>query len=280
MKKRYEDLKRPLHPLDPRRIWYATVRAFLNGPGNLSDGIRIGNRYGYDSGVMLDYVYKNRPSGRGWIGKLIDRIYLNSVGWRGIRNRKEITKGAIVTELEELLKGKERIDYLDIACGGAEYDLEAIAACQAERIDAELRDYRQENLDKAACNAETLGLKWIRFRRADAFDSGNYPEKSRDLILSSGFWEIIPDDRLVRRCLHDCGLALRPGGRLIFTIQPDHPQLELIARTLRSHTGEPWVMRLRPLELFREWMREAGLRYLRHAMEPCGIFGVVVAEKK
>ena len=279
MKKSYEDLKRPLHPLDPRRIWYASVRAFLKGPGNLSDGIRIGNRYGYDSGVMLDYVYKNRPSGRGWLGKLIDRIYLGSIGWRGIRNRKEITKAAIVSEIGKLLEHKERIDYLDIACGGAEYDLEAIAECGAERIDAELRDYRQENLDKASSNAQALGLKGIRFRRADAFESANYPTERYDLILSSGFWEIIPDDAPVRRCLHDCARALRPGGRLIFTLQPDHPQLELIARTLRSHTGEPWVMRLRSLDLFRQWMEEAGLRYLRHEMEPCGIFGVAVAEK-
>jgi SAM-dependent methyltransferase len=279
MRKEYEALKRPLPLWHPKGIWYALVRALLSGPGNLSDGIRIGNRYGFDSGVMLDYVYKNRASGRGWIGRLIDRVYLNSVGWRGIRNRKALTRDAIARELRGLLKDKEHIDYLDIACGGAEYDLEAIAATDPERIRSELRDYRRENLDRARENAEALGLGGIVFRQADAFDGGNYPERSRDLIVSSGFWEIVEEDEPVRRCLHDCARALRPGGRLLFTIQPDHPQLELIARTLRSHTGHPWVMRLRSLELFDSWLREAGLEYLDHAMEPCGIFGVVTARK-
>src|SRR5690242_11717405 len=40
-------------------------------------------------GHELDYVYRNRPSGITPAGKLIDWFYVNSVGWRGIRVRKE-----------------------------------------------------------------------------------------------------------------------------------------------------------------------------------------------
>lgn len=279
MNPRYESLKQPLPLYTPKGLYYAAVRAFLRGPGRYSDGIRIGENYGYDSGVMLDYVYKNRPSGRGLFGKLIDRFYLNSVGWRGIRNRKALSREILDEELTELMKKREKIDYLDIACGGAQYDLEAIQTAGIEKIQAELRDYRSENLEAARKNAIRLGVEGIVFQQADAFDSTNYAPSSRDLIVSSGFWEIISDDELVRGCLRDCARALRPGGRLIFTLQPRHPQLELIARILRSHTGEPWVMRLRSLDLFREWMEPLGLRYLRHRMEPCDIFGVAVAEK-
>ena len=89
--------------------------------------------------------------------------------------------------------------------------------------------------------------------------------------MSSGFWEIIDDDALVKGCLLNVARCLNAGGTLVFTIQPYHPQLELIARTLRSHTGKPWVMRLRSLELFQEWLREAGLRYVSHQMEEHGI---------
>ncbi len=279
MNPRYEALKEPLPLYTPKGLYYAAVRAFLRGPGRYSDGIRLGEKHGYDSGVMLDYVYKNRPSGRGLFGKWIDRIYLHSVGWRGIRNRKALSREILDEELAELMKKREKIDYLDIACGGAQYDLEAIRAAGSERVRAELRDYRSENLETARKNAKSLGGEGIVFYRADAFDSANYIPESRDLIVSSGFWEIIADDGLVRGCLRDCARALRPGGRLIFTLQPRHPQLELIARTLRSHTGKPWVMRLRSLDLFREWMEPLGLRYLRHRMEPCDIFGVAVAEK-
>ena len=52
-----------------------------------------------------------------------------------------------------------------------------------------------------------------------------------------------------------------------------------IARTLTSHTGKPWVMRLRSLSLFQSWMEEAGLGYVSHRLEKHGIFGVVKTVK-
>lgn len=74
--------------------------------------------------------------------------------------------------------------------------------------------------------------------------------------------------------------CLDAGAALVFTVQPHHPQLELIARTLTSNTGRPWVMRLRSLELFREWLAEEEMRELSHRMEENGIFGVVAAVKR
>ena len=38
--------------------------------------------------LSLDYVYKNEPRGSFGVGRLIDKSYLNSIGWRGIRLRK------------------------------------------------------------------------------------------------------------------------------------------------------------------------------------------------
>ena len=56
--------------------------------GALSDGIDVGRTFGFSSGEMLDYVYENRASGWGPLGRWIDRIYLDSIGWRGIRERR------------------------------------------------------------------------------------------------------------------------------------------------------------------------------------------------
>ncbi len=39
--------------------------------------------------------------------------------------------------------------------------------------------------------------------------------------------------------------AIEPGGHLIYTNQPWHPQLEFIARVLRNREGQPWIMRRR-----------------------------------
>ena len=52
-----------------------------------------------------------------------------------------------------------------------------------------------------------------------------------------------------------------------------------IARVLRSHTGKRWAMRLRPLDLTRRWLEEAGFVVEDVTMERLGIFGVLRARK-
>ena len=54
----------------------------------VSDGIKIGVKTGFDSGSTLDYVYENKPRGLGPGGRLIDKVFLEAIGWRGIRQRK------------------------------------------------------------------------------------------------------------------------------------------------------------------------------------------------
>lgn len=274
----FAELQKPLPFFSLKKFYYSCLRGLLTTVGNLADGIRIGNQYGFDSGVMLDYVYKNQAGGRGLLGKVIDRIYLNSVGWRGIRLRKILVKEYLLDAVADQLAKKLPIQYLDIACGGGDYDIAVLQHFNANAIQAELRDYKQENLDRAQANAQQQGVTNIRFRRADAFDPANY-KGQWDLVVVSGFWEIIDDDRLVKQCLHQIAQALMPGAALIFTIQPHHPQLELIARTLTSNTGKLWVMRLRTLELFQQWLADVGLQYVSHQMEEHGIFGVVQAVK-
>ena len=274
----FDALQRQLPIYSLKNAYYASVRTLLKTVGNLSDGIRLGNRHGFDSGVMLDYVYKNQAGGRLLIGKLMDRIYLNAIGWRGIRLRKELVIQCLKRVVAEQLRRNLRIRFLDLACGGGDYDIEVLKDIPQRRVESELRDYKPENIAQAMRNAEACGLKNIRFKQADAFDADNYRERW-DVIVASGFWEIIEDDRLVKECMLNAARCLDPGGRLIFTIQPDHPQLELIARTLTSHTGKPWVMRLRSLPLFQIWMIEAGLDYVAHRLEKHGIFGVVETVK-
>jgi 2-polyprenyl-3-methyl-5-hydroxy-6-metoxy-1,4-benzoquinol methylase len=274
----FEELQKPLPRFSPKNVYYASIRALLKSVGNLSDGIRTGNDSGYDSGVMLDHVYKNKAGGKLVVGKVIDRFYLNTVGWKGIRLRKILLMEYLSRVLAAKAAEKSSVRYLDIACGGAEYDMEVLKHADSVKVRAELRDYKQENIEKAKHNAEIHGVKNVTFKQADALDAGNYKDKW-DIVVVSGFWEIIDDDKLVKGCLLNIAKCLDPGSELVFTIQPYHPQLELIARTLNSNTGKPWIMRLRSLDLFQEWMQEAGLKYVSHQMEKHEIFGVVEAVK-
>ena len=275
----FEELQQPLPAFSPKNIYYSFLRYLLRTIGNLSDGIRIGNTYGYDSGVMIDYVYKNKPSGRFGVGTLIDWAYINSVGWRGIRLRKFLLMRYLTKVVRNHLGTKPHIRYLDIACGGGEYDIETLKQFDTSRIDVELRDYKTENIEKATQNASANGLRSIHFKQADAFDTANYGDRW-DIVVASGFWEIIDDDELILGCIKNIASCLDSGGSLVFTIQPYHPQLEMAARALTSNTGKPWIMRLRSLDLYKQWLNEAGLEYVSHEMEKHQIFGVVEARKK
>jgi hypothetical protein len=43
------------------KLRWAAVRGFMRTVGRTSQGVSTGFRYGFDSGTMLDYVYRNVP---------------------------------------------------------------------------------------------------------------------------------------------------------------------------------------------------------------------------
>lgn len=276
----YENLLRPLPIWQPKAWYYGLVNLGLKTVGKLSDGVRLGFQYGFDSGVMLEYVYRNHPQGITPVGTLIDWVYLNSQGWRGIRARAELLKATLRQELQSYQQQQRPCILLDVACGGGRYDLEVLQAFPPGSITATLRDYRLENVTRARQLARQLGIT-AQIEQADAFNDGdlNQVQPRPNVVVVSGLHEILPDDALIQHHFQQLYQIMAAPGTLIFTIQPHHPQLELIARTLPSHTQRPWVMRLRSWELIQSWAEAAGFRNFRVKMEKNGIFGVVMAQK-
>jgi SAM-dependent methyltransferase len=276
----YDQLLRPLPVWNPKAWYYGLLGLSLKTAGRLSNGIRLGYRYGFDSGVMLEYVYRNQPGGITPLGTLIDWFYLNSQGWRGIRERSKVLKATLRQVLMTYQQQGIHCNLLDVACGGGRYDLEVLRDFPQDTVTATLRDYKTENVAKARQLAQHMGMN-ARIEQADAFSDGdlNLVQPRPNLVVVSGLHEILPDDGLLANHFRQLYRIMEPSGTLVFTIQPRHPQLELIARTLPAHTGKPWVMRLRSWDLTRQWATAAGFQNLRVHMEPNGIFGVVVAEK-
>ena len=55
--------------------------------------------------------------------------------------------------------------------------------------------------------------------------------------------------------------TIAPGGFLVYTGQPWHPQLELIARALTTHrNGAAWIMRRRTQQEIDQLVSAAGFR--------------------
>ncbi len=273
----YDDLSRPLPAWNPMAWYYGALRGAVRLGAGLSKGLEIGRRHGFDSGVMLDHVYENRACGRGALGRAIDRVYLNAVGWRGIRNRGALMQQTIAGEIRALAitraaggsgEADHAVQLADLACGGGRYVLDALDEVRDVPVQAVLRDYASANVDAALIEC------------GDAFsDEALAPLAGCDLVIVSGLHEIVADNRTVAHHFRQISRILKPGGRLIVTIQPNHPQLEFIARVLNSHTGKPWAMRLRPVEQTWDWLKQANFQIVSQTMEETGIFGVMVAEK-
>jgi alpha-beta hydrolase superfamily lysophospholipase len=276
-------LTSPLPLLSPRGLFWALARVNMTIGGLLSDGIRLGHRTGFDSGSTLDYVYRNTPSGRGPLGRLVDKFYLQSIGWRGIRQRK--------VHLEELLRNTSRrlaqrampVRIVDIAAGHGRYVLEALEASPIKPESVLLRDYSDINVDAGRAMIRAKGLGGIaQFVKGDAFAKNSLAaiEPKPTLGIVSGLYELFPDNSMVSDSLAGLAAAIPAGGYLIYTGQPWHPQLELIARALTSHRqGQAWIMRRRIQAEMDQLVSAAGFTKIEQRIDEWGIFTVSVAER-
>ena len=276
-------LAQPLPALSPKNLQFAATRALMATVGRLSEGIRLGHATGFDSGSTLDYVYRNVPSGVGPLGRAIDRNYLEAIGWRGIRVRKEHLGKAIAAASERLAARGRPVRIADIAAGHGRYVLEAIGRLSAKPESILLRDYSDLNVRDGTALIQATGLSdRARFVKADAFDEEGVAamDPKPTIGIVSGLYELFPDNDRVGASLRGMARAVEKGGYLLYTGQPWHPQLEMIARTLTSHRGgDAWVMRRRTQGEMDQLVEHAGFRKLEQWTDEWGIFTVSLAER-
>jgi hypothetical protein len=277
----YRSLYRPLRPLSPKWIVYKVVGLFLGTLGRLSAGIRLGWESGFNSGRTLDYVYRNQRAGTTPLGRFIDRQYLNGIGWRGIRVRRQLLERAVRQAIDETHGMKQSVHIVDLAAGAGRYLLETLNRCESMRLTAELRDTEPANLEEGEAIARTLRLSNVTFARADAFDRSALEniDPRPDVVVVSGLYELFPDNRRVLGSLEGLAHAVPEGGLLIYTNQPWHPQLELIARGLSDWDGKPWIMRRRTQAEMDDLVRAAGFEKVQMEIDPCGMFTVSIARR-
>ena len=263
------------------KAWFGLQRVMLGMMGPVSDGMKIGLRHGFDSGASLDYVYRNQEGGRFIFGKIMDRGYLDAVGWRGIRQRKRQLQRMLEQRIAAH-RGDEPLRILDVAAGSGRYVLESVKRFQDKKIEVTLRDFTQHNLDQARALAEQLQLTAkVEYQLRDAFSADSYrvAEGQYDIVVVSGLYELFSDNAPVAASLQGVFSVLRDGGHLIYTGQPWHPQLDMIALTLTSHRGTPWQMRPRPQAEMDGLVAAAGCQKIATSIGLEGIFTVSLARK-
>ncbi|MGB2833363.1 MAG: bifunctional alpha/beta hydrolase/class I SAM-dependent methyltransferase [Methylotenera sp.] len=281
-----EQLKQPLSLLSPKNWYFAATRANIRFGSQVSRGLRLGVETGFDSGSTLDYVYENHARSNtfigGALGELIDRIYLNAIGWRGIRVRKQHIEALLAKAAGLLRADAKLVRMMDIAAGHGRYALEAALAVNADHV--LLRDYSELNVTGGRALIQKLGLaSKAQFELVDAFDEQSIAAVTPKptLAIVSGLYELFPENAPIQASLSGVHQALETGGYLVYTNQPWHPQLELIARTLTSHRqNKAWVMRRRTQREMDQLVANAGFEKIDQWSDTWGIFSVSLAKKK
>jgi hypothetical protein len=193
--------------------------------------------------------------------------------------------------LEELIRDAMRrvaqagqpVRVADIAAGHGRYVLDAVAGCEVRPQAVVLRDFSRANVQDGRALIQAKGLGDVaRFEQADAFDRTAVAtlDPRPTVGVVSGLYELFEDNDQVGTSLQGLADAMAPGSYLVYTGQPWHPQLELIARALTSHRqGQAWVMRRRTQAEMDQLVERAGFRKVAQRIDPWGIFTVSLAQR-
>jgi alpha-beta hydrolase superfamily lysophospholipase/SAM-dependent methyltransferase len=277
-----KNLSVPFAPFSVKGLYWGTCRCLLKLAGCFSNGIRLGHATGFDSGSSLDYIYRNAPSGKGWLGRTIDRTYLNAIGWRAIRRRKFHLEEILKKVMNDLEQEKRSVRILDIAAGHGRYVLDALQyGMRPEAI--LLRDFSELNVEKGRTLIAERNLQRIaHFEKGDAFDRKSLAAITPKVTVGivSGLYELFSDNDMLAVSLAGLHDAIEKGGYLIYTCQPWHPQFEMIARAFASYRdGVAWVTRRRPQAEMDQLVREAGFEKIAQRIDEWGIFSVSLARR-
>ncbi|MFC6204932.1 alpha/beta fold hydrolase [Psychrobacter urativorans] len=302
--------------IKPFNANFAITRFAMQKFGKVSSAIATGLEHGFDSGNSLDHVYYNQPSGKGGLGKAVDKFYLNNIGWQGIRIRREhiLELGAhALAEIEsknnyknkhddtqgkgDLHQGYQSKPYqskpyeaklyqpklLDIACGHGFYAFDLLTSFA--ELQAELRDYDTHNIQALQAKAQRLNLgDRVLACQRDAFDPASYQQDNNsekfDMAIASGVFELFSDNTLPATALTGIYASLKEQGYLLYTNQPWHPEQEFISKTLNNHRGSSWVMRCRSQAEMDQLVDDAGFDKIAMRIDKFGIFTVSLAIKR
>lgn len=274
--KEYETILLKMVP-SCEKISFGIQKFMLNRLGWLSRGMSVGLQHGFDSGPSLDYVYKNEAAGKLGIGKLMDRCYLNEIGWRGIRERK---KNLLSLVRERISSSEKNIKILDIAGGVGNY----LFDIKKEFPDTEIliNEFKEENIEAGEEIIEENGWENIKFSNLDCFKFETYKSLNftPDIVIISGIFELFNNNEMLNEAVKGAVEILKEDGCIIYTGQPWHPQLHKIAFVLNNHREKDWVMRRRGQKELDNIFKYNGLEKREMLIDNFGIFTVSLAEKK
>ena len=276
-RKEYERIGLEEYPLS-EKIFYSIQKFSMRTFGFLSKGMSLGLKYGFDSGISLDYIYKNQANGKLLLGKFIDRFYLNQIGWAGVRERKK----NLLTLIEEKINNldEENVKILDVAGGTGNYLFDIKE--KYSKVQILINEFKKSNIEVGEEVIKKNNWKNISFVNYDCFDRETYKkiDYTPNIVIISGVFELFEDNNMLENTISGVAEILEKNGAVIYTGQPWHPQLKQIALVLNSHKGndKSWLMRRRSEKELDGLFEKYNLNKEKMLIDNNGIFTVLLAE--
>lgn len=276
-RKEYERIALKEYPLS-EKIFYSIQKFSMRTFGFLSKGMSLGLKYGFDSGISLDYIYKNQANGKLLIGKFIDRFYLNQIGWRGVRERKKNLLSLIEEKINSL--GEKNVKILDVAGGTGNYLFDIKE--KYPKIKILINEFKKSNIEVGEEVIKKNNWENISFINYDCFDKETYKKinYTPNIVIISGVFELFENNKMLENTISGIAEILDKNGTVIYTGQPWHPQLKQIALVLNSHkgNGKSWLMRRRSEKELDSLFENYNLKKEKMLIDNDGIFTVSLAE--
>jgi hypothetical protein len=238
------------------RVSHRAWRLGYRTAGRLSDGVRTGLEHGFDSGPFMDYVYVNRVSGRGSLGRAIDRRLLGSRTCQAFREISALARDALREVLDE--RSGPSTFVVDLAAGPGSYLLDVLAERRRPEVRALLRDVDPAALSIAASAAAARRIERVETAVGDALDRDSLAslEPRPDVVVELGLYGMFGDERVAPH-FRDLAELLDPE-LLVCNVQNQNPEIEHIANVWPSRAGGCCDWCLRPLELILDWAAAGG----------------------
>ncbi len=261
-------------------ISLSVLKLIVDTVGQLSNGIKLASKEGFTSGKMLDYIYKNEPSGKLLIGKFIDKIYLNHPGWCDIRNRKNNMCLNMQDAIDDILQTKQEVIICDVASGPARYILDTLEANKGKNIKAQLRDIDVRWLKEAKEAANKRDVE-VEYKVANALEEKDFVfDKQPDIMVASGFYDWFNDIEVLRKSMRLIYNSLAQGGYFVFSVQAGHHALTLTNKVFKDFNNHQLKMVTWDMETINSILNEIGFEIVKERADEQRHYPVILAQKK
>jgi CRP-like cAMP-binding protein/SAM-dependent methyltransferase len=186
--------------------------------------------------LAIDGLYRNQPGGKGRLGPVVDRMFLETPPAVAVRNRRKLLAEEVVRTVREAPPGP--VNVLCLASGPATEIFDAYAALEEKnRLKVTLLDIDIQALahvDELRTKHRLTGQIVLRNENLIALILGRAKMElpPQHLVYSIGLIDYL-NDKLVEKALNYAHAVLAPGGRIVVgNFHPRNPAKEFMDHVL------------------------------------------------